>query len=139
MQFLNDARKAQNAMDLAVRTGDIKLADKLIELKLGVPNLDIAAKANQLAMLKHLNDLEKKEGKFQCKATKRLAEYAARTGNSQMFFYVANHCDKHFLGDSLRRAAREFRYQKRKACNIDSNGQLRYCVADSLLGLICPL
>ena len=88
-------------MDFVVSTGDIKLADKLIELGLSsraTPNLDIAAEANRFAILKHLNDLER-ERKLKCTASGRLAEHAARTGNTEMFLYIANHCKQHLLGE----------------------------------------
>ena len=106
MQFLNDAKKAQDAIDFAVRTGDIKLADNLIKLKLGIPDLDIAVKANQFAMLRHLNN-SRLEGKCECKATQRLADHAARTGDTDMVDYISIWCKKYFDGTSLMMAAVE--------------------------------
>ena len=80
-------KDAQDHLDKAVASGNIKLVGRALQSFSGFPNLDIAAKADQFEMLKFLDGLDR-AGTCICVATEKMAVYAALNSNLAMLGWL---------------------------------------------------
>ena len=80
-------KKAQDYLDRAVASGNIQLVSRILQTCSAVPNLDLAAKADQFEMLKFLDSMDR-TGTCICLATGKMAIYAALSSNLSMLGWL---------------------------------------------------
>ena len=78
---------AQAHLDISVASGDIQLVSRILKNFDASPNMDIAAKADQMEMLKFLHHSDK-AGSCICHATREMAVHAATNSNLAMLNWL---------------------------------------------------
>ena len=86
-QLMPSNEKAQAQLNSSVASGDIQLVSRILKNFDVFPNMDIAAKADQMEMLKVLDGMDK-AGSCICRATKDMAVHAATNCNLAMLDWL---------------------------------------------------
>ena len=88
-ELLPAEKEAQALLQRAVANGNIRLVSRMLQTFLGFPDMDAAAQADQFAMLRFLDSLDK-SGTCICRATRKMGVYAAENCNQPMLQWLIN-------------------------------------------------